>query len=180
MIILLIPYFAAALLQPAVIFSHNMLLQRQHPIHIWGKGLPVKQVSVSFLQTKKTVTAKADPSWAVYFPKQEASAIPQSMIIVSGKEKLQFNNIVIGDIWSCIGQSNMELPMSNEMHFVEETANSYHPLLRFYNPAYAGKGYYSTTFTDLVVQLLHPKIFYKGQWQNSCKRTPCLLKQYHI
>jgi len=171
LIISLIPFFAAAQLQPAAIFAHNMLLQRQQPIHIWGKGLPGKQVSVSFLQTKKTVTAKADSSWAVYFPKQEANAVPQSMIIVSGKEKIQFNNILIGDIWLCIGQSNMEWPMSSEMHFAEETANSNHPLLRFYNPAYAGKGYYSTTFTDSIVQLLHPGTFYKGQWQSSDSNT---------
>lgn len=148
-----------------------MLLQRQQPIHIWGKGLPGKQVSVIFLQTKKMVTAKADSSWAVYFPKQEANAVPQSMTIVSGKEKIQFNNILIGDIWLCIGQSNMEWPMSKELHFAEETANSNHPLLRFYNPAYAGKGYYSTTFTDSIVQLLHPETFYKGQWQSSDSST---------
>lgn len=171
LIISLIPFFAAAQLQPAAIFSHNMLLQRQQPIHIWGKGVPGKQVSVTFLHTKKTVIAKADSSWDVYFPKQEANTIPQSIIIVSGKEKIQFNNILLGDIWLCIGQSNMEWPMSNEMHFAEETANSYHPLLRFYNPVYAGKGYYSTTFTDSIVKLLHPETFYKGQWQNSDSST---------
>ena len=44
-------------------------------------------------------------------------------------------------------------------------------MLRFYNPAYAGKGYYNNTFSDSVVQLLHPETFYKGQWQSSDSST---------
>lgn len=163
------------------IFSDHMVLQREQPIHIWGKGLPGSIVQVSLApavdpnkisnhlqkQVAKSVVKK-DSSWSVYLPAQSANAAPQTLQIASRKQKLQFKNILIGDVWLCIGQSNMEWPMQREMYYKDAIATAQQPLLRLYNPTYAGKNIFNQFFTDSVLQLLAPENFFaKTHWEVS-------------
>lgn len=151
------------------IFTNNMVLQRDQPIHIWGKGLPGSTVQINLLKiSAKTTLVKADSSWSVYLPALPASTTPHELTITSGKTHIQIQNILIGDIWVCIGQSNMEWPMQREMYYNEAKKNANQPLLRFYNPSYAGKNIFNQYFSDSVLQLLSPDKFYaKTQWEQS-------------
>lgn len=164
--IALLPLFATAQLQVGKIFSDNMILQREQPVHIWGKGIPGKNVGVGFADEVVIITIKRDSTWNVEFKPQKANSNPQVLSAESAGEKIILKNILIGDIWVCIGQSNMEWPMIKEMHYKEEIKNSNQPLLRFYNPAYAGKNIFNVTFTDSVAAMLTTDAFYKGQWQS--------------
>lgn len=159
------PFFSSAQLQVAKIFSDNMVLQREQPIHLWGKAIPGKLVTVSFGNDKSTVTVRNDSGWAVTFKAQKANTQPQSVLIINGKEKIEIKNILIGDTWLCIGQSNMEFPMINEMHYKEEFPSSQQRLLRLYNPVYAGKNTFNVPFTDSIIQNLTTENFYEGKWQ---------------
>src|SRR5690606_2925023 len=114
--LLFIPLVSVSQLQMADIFSDHMVLQREQPVHFWGKGIPGEKVSISLLNNIKEVIVKTDSSWSIYFKKQKASTIPQSIRISSGNENIELKNILIGDVWICSGQSNMEWPMSKEMH----------------------------------------------------------------
>lgn len=163
--ILMIPALVTAQLKVAKIFSDNMVLQRDKPVHIWGKAIPGHKVTVEFAEDKVSTTAQKDSSWSVVFKKQRANTQSQSVTIISGHEKIELKNILIGDIWLGIGQSNMEWPMMKEMHYKEEVVNSYQPLLRFYNPTYAGKNTFNVSFTDSIIKNLSAENFYKGQWQ---------------
>ncbi len=138
-LIAIAPLFASAQLKLAKIFSDNMVLQRDQPIRIWGKANPGMQVEISFATTRKTVIAKQDSTWMISFLPQHLNNQPQTIFISSGSEKILLQNVLIGDVWLCIGQSNMEWPMKQEMHFKDELPNSQQPLLRLYNPTYAGK-----------------------------------------
>jgi len=165
--IFLLPISGQAQLRLAKIFSSNMVLQREQPIYIWGKGIPGKNVGVGFADEVAIINIKPDSTWIVDFSPQKANSKPQSLSIESAGEKIILNNILIGDIWVCIGQSNMEWPMMKEIHFKKEIKNSDQLLLRFYNPTYAGKNIFGSTFTDSVSALLTENNFYKGQWQSS-------------
>ncbi|MGB3005530.1 MAG: sialate O-acetylesterase [Chitinophagaceae bacterium] len=160
-----IPFFAGAQLKLANIFSDNMVLQRNKPIKIWGKANPGKSVMVLFANKKRNTIVQNDSDWAVIFKAQKANAQPQSFLITSGDEKIEIKNILFGDVWLCIGQSNMEWPMIMEMHYTKEVSKSQQPMLRLYNPVYAGKNSYNVLFTDSITQDLTTKKFYKGQWQ---------------
>jgi sialate O-acetylesterase len=59
----------------------------------------------------------------------------------------------------------MEWPMIKEMHYKKEITNSRQPMLRLYNPVYAGKNTFNVSFTDSITQNLTAEKFYKGQWQ---------------
>jgi sialate O-acetylesterase len=168
--LLLIPYVAIGQLSVATSFSSNMVLQRGEPIAVWGKAIPGNQVTVQFAGESKKMIADADSGWVVCFQKQPANKQPQSIIVVSDKSTIELNNILIGDVWLCIGQSNMEWPMQRELHYKAELPLSNQPLLRLYNPTYAGKNIFASAFTDSVTQLLTPEHFYKGAWQQ-CDST---------
>ena len=152
-------------LQPATIFSDHMVLQRNQPIKIWGKAIPGQMVYVTFgLLNSQTIT-KNDSSWRITFPKHHASKVARQLEITSVNEKVVFSNILIGDIWLCIGQSNMEWPMSKEMHYQDEVRKSDRPNLRFFNPTYAGKNIFAAPFSDSITEMLIPSKFFKGIWK---------------
>lgn len=164
-LLLLFPYVAIGQVSVATFFSANMVLQRDEPIAVWGKAIPGNEVIVQFAGKSKKIKAASDSSWVVYFRKQSANAKPQSIRIESGNSTIELNNILIGDVWLCVGQSNMEWPLQRELHYETELPLSNLHRLRLYNPSYAGKNIYGSAFTDSVTQLLTPGNFYKGTWQ---------------
>lgn len=166
-LLLIFPASLQAQLKLAAIFSNNMVLQRDQPIHIWGKGMPGQQINIFFAKEKRQIIVTQDSTWSVYFKKQKANSQPQSVMISGDNKKIELENILIGDLWLCIGQSNMEFPMQQEMHYRQELRNADQPLLRFYNPSYAGKNIFAKAFSDSVVQRLNVNDFFKGEWQTS-------------
>ncbi|MBU3745599.1 MAG: sialate O-acetylesterase, partial [Sediminibacterium sp.] len=171
LLVLLLPCIVGAQLQLAPIFSDNMILQRNQPIVIYGKSIPGNTVSVSFKQIQEKAVTQADSSWKIIFPKQTASSVPFQVSIHSSSETIQLHNLLIGDVWVCIGQSNMEWPMMKEMHFKEEKATSNQPLIRLFNPVYAGKNIFNAPFSDSVIQRLTPDNFFSGKWQTCDSNT---------
>lgn len=164
-IFIILPIFSTAQLQFAKIFSDNMILQRDKVINIWGKASPKYAVTISFGGETKTVIVHKDSNWIASFKSQKANLHPQSIYVRSGMQKDSIKNILIGDLWLCIGQSNMEWPMSKELHFASEKTNAENPLIRLFNPTYAGKNTFNVSFTDSIVTNLTVDHFYKGSWQ---------------
>lgn len=183
-IVFVVNLFLSIIFSVNAIFTNNMVLQRDQPIHIWGKGLPGSKVQIHLLKSTnnkstkissglaivsaKTTVVKLDSSWSIYLPALPASVTPHELNITSGKNKIQFQNMLIGDIWVCIGQSNMEWPMQREMFYNQAKVTAEQPLLRFYNPTYAGKNIFNQYYSDSVLQLLTPEKFYaRTQWEVS-------------
>lgn len=148
----------------AGIFTDNMVLQRGLPVHIWGKGVPGKKLTGVLGHLHAATVIGKDSTWDLYYPAQQADSTGRTLSIVSGNENIRLNNILIGDVWLCLGQSNMEFPMKSEMHFAQEKAETDQPLIRLYNPTYIGKNTYATPYTDSMVQRLTAGKFYQGTW----------------
>jgi sialate O-acetylesterase len=93
---------------PSVI-SHNMVLQRDMPVRLWGWANPGEPVSISFQdQTVSTQTGQ-DGRWAVTLEALQAGG-PFNMTL-KGKTERVLKNILVGDVWICSGQSNMAWPL---------------------------------------------------------------------
>lgn len=92
-------------------FSDGMVMQRETKANIWGNANKQATVKVSPSWTKKTYTAKADNNgkWKVAIDTPEAGG-PYSITFSDG-EKTVLDNILIGELWVCSGQSNMEMQM---------------------------------------------------------------------
>lgn len=99
----------AKILLPQILAS-NMVLQRDQPINIWGFAAAGEVVKVDFAgQTKQTITDQ-NGKWAVVLSALKTSSVPQNMTI-AGSNTIELNNILVGEVWLCSGQSNMEYQM---------------------------------------------------------------------
>ncbi|MEY4134116.1 MAG: hypothetical protein RL386_466, partial [Bacteroidota bacterium] len=151
----LLPFAGAAQFQPAPIFSSGMVFQRDTAIPVWGKGIPGENVMVWFKGQLQQTKVGQDSTWKVWLNAKPASERPASLMLQSGQSKMEIQNILIGDVWLCLGQSNMQWPMQREMHYRAEIPNSTQPDLRFYNPAYAGEQIFGSPFPDSVLERLN-------------------------
>ena len=112
------------------IFTSNMVLQRDKQIKIWGWGVKGETVMVNFNgQTSKTKTGK-DGSWQLTLQPM-AYGGPYNMTL-SGKNKITLNNILIGDVWICSGQSNMEFVLKNTRNSAKEILESTYSSIRLF------------------------------------------------
>jgi sialate O-acetylesterase len=90
--------------------SDNMVLQQGVPLKIWGWAEPGEQVTVTFGKLTGSATADEKGDWLVKLGKAATSAEPAELI-VTGKNTITLKNILVGEVWLCSGQSNMEWAM---------------------------------------------------------------------
>ncbi len=114
---------------PAVL-SEGMVLQRSTPLKFWGWADDSEQVSVEFLGQKKTVTA-SQGKWAVTLSGVRTAGGPFPLTI-SGKNRIEFKDILVGEVWVCSGQSNMEWSLKNSFQSEGDIAKSANPTLRLF------------------------------------------------
>jgi sialate O-acetylesterase len=149
------------------IFSDHMVLQRDRPLLLSGRAAPGQTVQVSFGPYAASVLTGADSVWRVVLPKQHASSASRDVKAFTRHDTATLRDVLVGDVWVCLGQSNMEWPMAREAHFAEELPQARQPLIRLYNPAYAGKNVYGTPFSDSIVRRLHSGSFLEGGWERA-------------
>ncbi len=93
-----------------------MVIQRDKPITIWGWADAGDSVTVRFgAEQTETEAAGDDGRWEVSFAAKEASADPRKLVITSGEQTIEMDNLVIGDVWVMNGQSNMRFTMEEEL-----------------------------------------------------------------
>lgn len=98
------------------VLTSNMVLQRNKPVAIWGKALPGERVVVEFAGQRKNCQASFDGTWLVHLNPMKASFEKRDMIIKGEENTLRLENILVGEVWLCSGQSNMEYPMDCELY----------------------------------------------------------------
>jgi len=99
----------AEIVLPRVIGS-NMVLQQGKPVPVWGTASAGEQVTVKFGKQTKKAVADASGNWKVVLDALQASNVGQDMII-AGSKTITLHNILIGEVWVCSGQSNMQYEM---------------------------------------------------------------------
>lgn len=112
----------------ASIFSDNMVLQRQAKIPIWGWATSQEKITVLLHNQQKSTTADQSGKWIVYLDSEEAGG--PFVLTIKAKNSLQINNVLIGDVWICSGQSNMEWIVGQADDAEEEIASANYPNIR--------------------------------------------------
>lgn len=108
LILCAIPAFVSAAIKLPALVADNMVLQRNSRIPVWGWASPEAAIKIVFKgKTYRSVTAK-NGKWFLYLDKQSAGG-PYEMHISGDGDTLTLRNILVGDVWICSGQSNMEL-----------------------------------------------------------------------
>jgi sialate O-acetylesterase len=100
------------------ILGNTMVLQANQPVPIWGHGAPGEQVIVTFQNQTKKTTTDASGNWKVLLDPLAASS-KASTLTISGSNTIKLNNILVGEVWLCSGQSNMEYSMRKNSKVVK-------------------------------------------------------------
>lgn len=112
----------AELKLPAIIGDH-MVLQQKQSNPIWGWDTPGTKVTVTFGDQKKSAEAGADGRWTVKLDPVSANATPQ-VLSISGTNKKDVQDVLVGEVWMCSGQSNMGFTLSRDWNGDIEAAAS--------------------------------------------------------
>ena len=121
----------AAISLPTLIGDH-MVLQRGENLKVWGKAEPGEKISVAICNRKGKTKVGKDGKWMVKLRKLEAGG-PYEMTIGGDDETIVVKDVLVGDVWVCSGQSNMQFAVSNSNNAEQEIAQANHPKLRLFS-----------------------------------------------
>lgn len=122
------PVLRAEFKLPAI-FSDHMVLQQKQTNPVWGWDAPGTKVTVTFAGQTKSVEADKTGAWRVKLDPVPANAQPQK-ITIAGTQKREINDVLVGEVWMCSGQSNMGMTLSGDWNGDLEAAASKLPNLR--------------------------------------------------
>ncbi|HPF37949.1 MAG TPA: sialate O-acetylesterase [Phycisphaerae bacterium] len=120
---------AGDLRTPSIISDH-MVLQQGAPTTLWGWAAPNATVEVRFDDHRVSAQANADGAWRATLPPLPTNATPATLTISSGDEEILVNDVLVGEVWLCSGQSNMEWRVRDSDNGEEEVRSADWPLIR--------------------------------------------------
>lgn len=130
---LIFSIFSNANVRMPLLFSDGMVLQRNKPIPVWGWADANEKVEVRFNKQTKTVTADQDGKWMVKLDAEKAGGPFE--LTISGKNKIIIKEVLVGEVWICSGQSNMEFQVYKTMNAKAEIEDSNYPMIRHFGVA---------------------------------------------
>jgi sialate O-acetylesterase len=153
------PMLRAELKLPAIIGDH-MVLQQKQTNPIWGWDTPGTKVTVTFAGQTHSATAGSDGRWTVKLNPVVANAKPQTLAI-AGTTKRDVQDVLVGEVWMCSGQSNMQWSLGQTYTGDIEGAAANRPTLRIISVPQVGTQELKNDF--------------KGQWETA---TPDNVKSF--
>ncbi|MEM9020786.1 MAG: sialate O-acetylesterase [Planctomycetota bacterium] len=137
-LLLLLAPIAQAELRVANVFSDHMVLQQKQVVNVWGWATPGENVRVWVILAEdrgyyRQADAGEDGRWLVKLPPTSANGEPLTIRVTSGGEKIEFKDVLYGEVWICSGQSNMEWSVRQCANPQQEIKNANHPTIRLFN-----------------------------------------------
>ncbi|MFH7003055.1 sialate O-acetylesterase [Flavobacterium bizetiae] len=133
LLFLLFSIMANANVRMPLLFSDGMVLQRNKEIPVWGWAEPNEKVEVYFNKQTKTVQADKNGKWMVKLSAEKAGGPFE--LSITGKNKIIIKDVLVGEVWICSGQSNMEFQMYKTMNAEKEMADADYPMIRHFGVA---------------------------------------------
>ncbi len=154
--LLIMSVLTHASIKMPLLFSDGMVLQRNKAIPIWGFADPNEKIEVHFNRQIVKTQADKNGKWILNLNAEKAGG-PFELIII-GKNKITIKDVLVGEVWICSGQSNMEFQVSKTINAEKEIADSNYPMIRHFGVAQDLSG---TPKDDLKA----------GKWETSNKET---------
>ncbi|MEM1445988.1 MAG: 9-O-acetylesterase [Planctomycetota bacterium] len=127
---------AEAVPQPALdiagLFSDGMVLQREKPVPVWGWAKPGTGIKVSFAGREAQAVADEGGQWMVALPAMAASAEGRPLTVTAGSDQVTFEDVLVGEVWLCGGQSNMQWSIRLSDHAEAFAADADVPTIRLF------------------------------------------------
>jgi sialate O-acetylesterase len=146
-------------------FGNHMVLQRNAGIPIYGKANAGQKIDVTFNDRSLSTSADVYGNWKVTFPAMPAGG-PYQLRIRTDGTNIVFNDILLGDVWLCSGQSNMAFPLKNSAGAAQELKQAENKNLRLFkmNPLSETN---NTAWDSAVLAKTNKLEFFSGSWQSS-------------
>lgn len=138
------------------IFGDHMVIQRDMPIPVWGKAEAGATVKVALGDSQQSTTADGEGLWRVELPAQTLGD-PLTLTVQSDDESWKASDVLVGEVWVCSGQSNMEWPISRSNYADLEAISANFPEIRL------------ITVPRVGTQI--PQDDFKGQWEVCTPRS---------
>ena len=161
-------------LKPASIFTSGMVLQRNKPIRFWGTANSNEIVEIDFNNQKRSASVNKSGSWEIEFPPLEAGG-PYKITFSSETKVINLNDVLIGDIWLCSGQSNMEFRLKQSTSGADDIKVAKLREVRLFNMqpvAYTNNVAWEKNTLDLINKLQY---FTQTEWKST---TPEIAKDF--
>ena len=129
---LLVTVVRAADLSLPAIFGNHMVLQQNVLVPVWGNATPGVTVTVLFSGQSHSATADASGKWRVRLSPLRSDTRGKPFVVTAGAGKIEYADVVVGDVWLCSGQSNMEVPVRNAHNASVAMPAADHPELRLF------------------------------------------------
>ncbi|WP_269522155.1 sialate O-acetylesterase [Coraliomargarita parva] len=131
------------------IFSDHMVLQRDQRNPVWGQAAPGDRITVSIQEQHYEVVAGDDGKWRIWLEPMPAGG--PFTLEVKGGTTIQFTDVLVGEVWFCSGQSNMQWAVGNSNDADVEVASANYPQIRL--------------LTVPMVGRQEPQENFKGEWK---------------
>ena len=117
------------------VFSNHMVLQRDAPIPVWGNAPAGLEITANFDNIQTTAITDDNGRWVMYLPLHKAGGPYKLLVFESAKPqtKLEFEDVLVGDVWLASGQSNMEWQVQQANNAATEIKQANYPAIRFFN-----------------------------------------------
>lgn len=112
------------------IFGDSMILQRNQVIPVWGWADKNEKITIQFNKQSKTTKAGKDGKWKINLSPEKAGG--PFNLTVKGKNTITIKNVLVGEVWVCSGQSNMEWPVSASNDAAKEIRLANYPQIRHF------------------------------------------------
>jgi sialate O-acetylesterase len=116
-----------------LLFSDGMVLQRNKPIPVWGWAAANEKIVVHFNKQTKSITTDATGKWMVKLDSEKAGGPFE--LTITGKNKIVIKDVLVGEVWICSGQSNMEFQMYKLPDFETQKKQVNNPMIRHFGLA---------------------------------------------
>ncbi len=122
-------FFSCAQLKLPGIFGDHMVIQRSQPAPVWGWATPGEKIVVMLNKQSKEAITDRNGQWRTNLDSEPAGG-PFEMIVRGAKETIRFQDVMLGEVWLCSGQSNMEFELKKVIHANMEISAAEYPEIR--------------------------------------------------
>lgn len=128
LLLLALGFYANANIRLPKLFADDMVLQRNKSIPVWGWADANEKIEVRFNRQTKTTKADKTGKWTIHLEAEKAGG-PYELFI-KGKNTIVIKNVLVGEVWICSGQSNMEFKVNEADNFEKEKQEANNPFIR--------------------------------------------------
>ncbi len=145
-------------------FTDHMVLQSDCPIRVWGRAPPGQAVRVEFAGATAEATSGQAGNWSLKLAKQSATNQPAKLIARCGNQSITVKDVLVGEVWICAGQSNMEWPLVKSAGGRRALTNATDKELRLLNMPGRARGSAGIYDQTQLARLTYES-FSAGNWQ---------------